>query len=103
MGEEIGGPARNNSGVNAHERLLHLVDDELDDVLATIQLVAGDDALEARLFERLVDLLVERAFLDLRRRQLNGELAPARYTAELTDLARRCRLMGLLPFADRRL
>ena len=50
------------------------VSQEQDDILGTLQLVRGDDLLEARLFEQLVDLLVEGLFLDLRQRYLAGDV-----------------------------
>jgi hypothetical protein len=48
-----------------HDRLVQRVSQEQDDILER-PLVRGDDLLEARLFEQLVDLLVEGLFLDLR-------------------------------------
>ena len=56
--------------VDAQNRLIERVGAEQDDVLCTIQLVEGDDA---RLFDQLVDLLVEGMFLDLRRATLCGD------------------------------
>jgi hypothetical protein len=77
------------------------VDQELDDVLGTLQLVAGDHVLEARLFEQLVDLLVEITFLDLRQRYLDDAIARDAYIAELAALAEQCRGAGLLPLSTR--
>ena len=57
---------RNTCDVDAHQRLVDRVGQEQDDVLCTIQLVRGDDELKGRLFEQLVDLLIEGMFLDLR-------------------------------------
>jgi hypothetical protein len=87
--------------VNAHERLVHRVDAEQDDVLATIQLVQGDEQLETRLYEQLVDLLVEGMFLELRRRYLSGDLRREEYVDELAALADLCRGAGLLPLPAR--
>jgi hypothetical protein len=70
---------------------------EQDDVLETIQLVGGDEPLRDRLFDRLVDLLVEGVFLQLRREYLDGELDRERYVEELAALADQCRTAGLLP------
>lgn len=83
--------------MNAHQRLVHRVSEEQDDVLATLQLVRGDAQLEDRLFEQLVDLLVEGMFLDLRLAFLAGELERDPYLAELDLLGGRCRAAGLLP------
>ncbi len=69
------------------------VGQEQDDVLATLQLVRGDHVLEGRLFEQLVDLLVEGLFLDLRGRDGGAE--------ELAGLADLCRGVGLLPLPSR--
>ena len=74
---------------------------EQDDVLATLQLVQGDDALETRLYEQLVDLMIEGMFLELRQRHLAGVLAREDYVDELTALADLCRGAGLLPLPSR--
>ncbi len=73
---------------------------EQDDALITLQLVRGDRALEDRLFDRLVDLLVEGLFLDLRRRHEAGELDREHYLMELGTLAGECRAASLLPFGS---
>jgi hypothetical protein len=91
--------------VDAQNRLIERVGSEQDDVLCTIQLVEGDSALQARLFDQLVDLLVEGMFLDLRRGYLAGDLAGEvdrdQYVLELTALADQCRNVGLLPLPSR--
>ena len=87
--------------MNAHEHLVRQVCTEQDDVLATLQLVRGDEALEARLFEQLVDLLVEGIFLELRQSYLAGDLERDAYVAQLGTLAAMCRGAGLLPLPSR--
>ncbi len=87
--------------VEAHDRLVQRVGQEQDDVLGTLQLVHGDDLLEERLFEQLVDLLVEGLFLDLRQRYLDGEVDREGYVEELAGLADLCRDAGLLPLPTR--
>jgi hypothetical protein len=87
--------------VDAHERLMHRVGNEQDDVLGTLQLVQGDDLLEDRLFDQLVDLLVEGLFLDLRHQYVAGEIEREDYVDELGDLAELCRVAGLLPLSRR--
>jgi hypothetical protein len=77
------------------------VESEQDDVLCTIQLVSGDADLEGRLFDQLVDLLVEGMFLDLRRAYLDGALDRDAYVIELSDMADSCRRVGLLPLPSR--
>jgi hypothetical protein len=99
--QEIRVRARNQRHVNAHERLVHRVAAEQDDVLATLQLVQGDDELETRLYDQLVDLLIEGMFLELRRHHLAGELPREEYVDELTTLADLCREAGLLPLPSR--
>src|SRR2546423_14012773 len=84
-------------GMDAQNRLIERVDAEQDDVLCTIQLVQGDDALQRRLFDQLVDLLVEGMFLDLRRGYLAGDIDRDRYVDQLGALAGQCRGVGLLP------
>ena len=74
---------------------------EQDDVLCTIQLVRHDPELGDRLFDQLVDLLVESMFLDLRRAYLGGELTRDDYVVELGAMADRCRSVGLLPLPTR--
>ncbi len=87
--------------MDAHERLVNRVAEEQDDILGTIQLVDGDDDLQDRLFEQLVDLLVEGMFLDLREEYLAGGLARDEYVDALAGLADRCRQVGLLPLPSR--
>ncbi|MFZ6004876.1 MAG: hypothetical protein ACOYXM_13195 [Actinomycetota bacterium] len=87
--------------MNAHDHLVRRVCDEQDDVLATLQLVRGDEALEARLFDQLVDLLVEGMFLELRQSYLEGDCPRDDYVAELGTLAEQCRSAGLLPLPRR--
>jgi len=87
--------------VDAHDRLVQRVDQETDDILGTLQLVRGDDLLETRLFEQLVDLLVEGLFLDLRQRYLEGSVEREEYVEELAQLADLCRDAGLLPLPTR--
>ena len=70
-------------------------------MLATLQLVRGDDALEGHLFDQLVDLLVEGMFLELRRRYLADELDRETYLVEMNTLAALCRSAGLLPLPGR--
>jgi hypothetical protein len=87
--------------MDAHQRLANRVADEQDDVLGTIQLIEGDEVLEARLYEQLVDLLVEGMFLDLREDYLDGHMGREEYVEVLSDLAARCRRAGLLPLPSR--
>lgn len=89
--------------MDAHERLVTRVSDEQDDILSTIQLVAGDAELEQRLFTQLVDLLVEGMFLDLREEYLAGIIERELYVEALAGLADRCRRAGLLPLPARNL
>ena len=91
----------NTIGMDAHHRLVTRVADEQDDILATLQLTAGDDELQERLFDQLVDLLVEGMFLDLRERYLAGAIDRDDYVESLGELADRCRSAGLLPLPSR--
>ena len=93
----------NSMSVDAQNRLIERVGAEQDDVLCTIQLVDGDSGLQGRLFDQLVDLLVEGMFLDLRRAYLAGDLERDRYVDELSALADQCRNVGLLPLPSRSL
>ncbi|MFL6204633.1 MAG: hypothetical protein ACJ739_04725 [Acidimicrobiales bacterium] len=87
--------------MDAHDRLVQRVGQELDDVLGTLQLIQGDDVLESHLFDQLVDLLVEGLFLDLRQRYLDGTVEREAYVEELAGLADLCRDAGLLPLPTR--
>jgi len=87
--------------MDAHERLANRVAEEQDDILGTIQLIDGDARLEDRLYEQLVDLLVEGMFLTLREEYLDGAMARDEYVGLLADLADRCRKAGLLPLPSR--
>jgi len=83
--------------VDAHARLAERVDQDTDDVLCTVQLVRSNPGLTDRLFDQLVDLLVERVFLGLRTDLAAGRISRQEYAAEVADLAARCRDAGLLP------
>lgn len=91
----------NTTAMDAHERLVARVAEEQGDILGTIQLVPGDEELSDRLYDQLVDLLVEGMFLDLREEFLSGALDRDAYVAEITALADRCRDAGLLPLPSR--
>ena len=91
----------NTVSVDAQNRLIERVSAEQDDVLCTIQLVHGDEELQQRLFDQLVDLLVEGMFLDLRRGYLSGDIDRDKYVDELSGLADQCRTVGLLPLPSR--
>lgn len=99
--KEVARGAAKNAAMDAHERLVTRIADEQDDILGTIQLVDGDAALQDRLFEQLVDLLVEGMFLGLREQYLDGTVARDDYIAQLGELAERCRSLGLLPLPSR--
>ena len=77
-------------------RVAERVDVDIDDVLATLPLVHDNGRLTDRLFDQLVDLLLESSLLDLRARLLEGDLSAADYGHELAELARQCRTVGLL-------
>lgn len=87
--------------MDAHERLVTRVAEEQDDILGTIALVDGDPELQKRLFDQLVDLLVEAMFLDLRDEYLGGTMDRDTYVDSLSGLADRCRQAGLLPLPTR--
>ena len=89
--------------MDAHHRLATRVADEQDEILSTIQLVADDPDLQDRLYEQLVDLLVEGMFLDLREQYLDGLVPRDEYVSALGELADRCRQAGLLPLPSRHL
>lgn len=72
------------------------VDRELDDALSTLWLVRGNERLSARLFDQIVDLLLERTLLDLRGQLVAGELTANGFATELARLADQCRAVGLL-------
>lgn len=101
MRKEVASGAANSRDMDAHERLVTRVADEQDDILGTIQLIDGDPRLQDRLFDQLVDLLVEGMFLDLREEYLEGALDRDGYVDVLADLADRCRATGLLPLPSR--
>ena len=101
MGKEVACGAAKNAAMDAHERLVTRIADEQDDILGTIQLIDEDRQLQDRLFEQLVDLLVEGMFLDLRESYLDGTVSRDDYIDQLSDLAERCRAMGLLPLPSR--
>ena len=87
----------NRYAVDARDRLAARVEQDLDDLLCTMQLVHTNAQLMDRLFEQLVDLFVERLFLSLRAEVASGGLARADYAREVAELAGQCRRAGLLP------
>jgi hypothetical protein len=100
-GKETAHSTTKKDAVDANDRLASRILQEQDDLLATLQLVGDDDELVDRLYEQLVDLLIEGMFLDLRRQHLDGRLTRSDYVAELARLADACRQAGLLPLASR--
>jgi hypothetical protein len=72
------------------------VDRELDDALSTLWLVRGNDRLSVRLFDQVVDLLLERILLELRADLVAGHLTATTFANELARLADQCRAVGLL-------
>ena len=72
------------------------VDQELDDALATLWLVRENDQLSARMYEQIVDLLLERILLELRSELVAGHLTASTFANELARLAEQCRDVGLL-------
>lgn len=72
------------------------VDRELDDALSTLWLVRGNEQLSERLFDQVVDLLLERILLGLRTELVAGELTANGFASELARLADQCRAVGLL-------
>lgn len=83
--------------MNSNEQIVQEVWGDQDDVLASLPLVRGNRVLEGRLFDQLVDLLLEGMFLDLRQRFHDGHLGRDDYLAELGQLVELCRTAGLLP------
>ena len=72
------------------------VEIETQDVLATISFVRENPPLTERLFDQLVDLLLESMLVDLRSQLADGVLSASEYAAELATLATQCRAVGLL-------
>jgi hypothetical protein len=72
------------------------VDRELDDALSTLWLVRENAQLSERLFDQVVDLLLERILLGLRTELVAGELTASMFATELARLADQCRAVGLL-------
>jgi hypothetical protein len=72
------------------------VDRELDDALSTVWLVRGNERLSTRLFDQVVDLLLERILLDLRTELVAGRVTATTFANELARLADQCRAVGLL-------
>jgi hypothetical protein len=87
--------------MDSPDPLARQIADELDDVLGSARLVTGDRMLEDRVYARLVDLLVEAAFVDARQRYLAGDIDRAALVDEISALARSCRSAGLLPLSAR--
>ena len=87
--------------MDAHARLVARVSAEQDDILGNLQLADGDSDLSDRMFDQLVDLLVESLFLDLREGYLCGAVRREEYVESLAETADRCRRVGLLPLPSR--
>jgi hypothetical protein len=88
--------------VEGDARLAATVAAEQDDLLGVLPLVRDDELLADHVFGRLVDLLVEGLFLELRYRRDVGELDQADYLDAVDELVRECRRAGLLPLPFRR-
>ena len=73
------------------------VANQIDDVLATIPLVSGNEDLTEHLWEQLVDLLLEGALVELQRQRRDGRLSARAYREALAELAAQCGAAGLLP------
>lgn len=78
------------------QALITDVDRELDDALTTAWLVRGNEQLSGRLFDQIVDLLLERVLLGLRTELVEGDLTASSFATELARLADQCRAVGLL-------
>jgi hypothetical protein len=76
--------------------LLTDVDQELDDALSTLWLVRENEQLAGRMYDQIVDLLLERILLDLRSELVVGHLTASTFANELARLAEQCRTVGLL-------
>ena len=72
------------------------VDRELDDALSTLWLVRGNEQLSTRLFDQVVDLLLERILLGLRTELVAGHITASEFANQLAKLADQCRHVGLL-------
>ncbi|MEX2292827.1 MAG: hypothetical protein WD691_03485 [Acidimicrobiales bacterium] len=83
------------------EVLVREVRRDQDDILASLALVRGDRSLEDRLFDQLVDLLVEGMFIELRQSFHHGLLDRDAYVVELRALVEMCRSVELLPLRGR--
>ena len=78
------------------QELVRRLERDIDDVLATMPLVAGNAPLVDRLFAQLVDLMLESIMLGLRTEMIEGTIDAEQYGAELAALASQCRQVGLL-------
>jgi hypothetical protein len=72
------------------------VSGDLDDILTTLPYVRENGALTDRLFEQVVDLLVEQIVDDLRQQYDGGQLSARAYAIELATLAGQARAVGLI-------
>jgi hypothetical protein len=72
------------------------VTSELDDILTTLPYVRDNVTLSDRLFDQLVDLLIENIVIDLRHQFDDGLLSPRAYATELATLAGQARAVGLI-------
>ena len=78
------------------------IDREIDVLLLTLTHRLRHPAVADYGFGRLVELLVEGIFIDLRTRFLGGELSRADYVSELAETIDQCRVVGLVPKAPMR-
>lgn len=76
--------------------MVRRVEGQIDDVLASIQLVHENHHLEDELYGSLVDLLIEHILLELAVEVADGSLAPDDYEGQIRVLAGQCRAVGLL-------
>jgi hypothetical protein len=89
-------PQRRETIVETRE-VARRVEADIEDVLGTVPLVAANPGLTDRLFDQLVDLLLESMLVELRAQLAHGAINPRQYGEELSRLADQCRAVGLLP------
>ncbi|MBI1843353.1 MAG: hypothetical protein HYR89_01860 [Actinobacteria bacterium] len=79
------------SVVEAHAQ----VNKQIDDLLATIYLVRDNNELVERLFDQLVNDLVELTFLETHLDFEEGVIDLRDFQEQIATLTRQCRAMGL--------
>ena len=74
--------------------------DEVDDLLRTMWALRANDEACVALGNRLADVLVHQAFVELRLMRADNRIDDVEYFEETSSLLRQCRAVGIVPLSS---